>query len=61
MSDEYYFSFHFYHSQIGKNLIINLFSLNKDIENSSNERTPKLADLILQWITVNYETFSPLR
>lgn len=59
MSDEYYFSFHSYHSQIGKNLIINLFSLNEDIENSSNERTPKLADLILP--CMNYETFSPLR
>lgn len=54
MSDEYYFSFHSYHSQIGKNLIINLFSLNEDIE-----KTPKLADLVLPWM--NYETFSPLR
>lgn len=47
MSDEYYFPFHSYHSQTGKNLIINFFSLNEDIVNSSNEKTPKLADVIL--------------
>lgn len=59
MSDEYYFSFHSYHSQIGKNLIINLFSLSEDIENSSNEKTPKLTDVILPWI--NYDTFSLIK